>query len=55
VVVGQDFEITEKKAQDESVAGLASRFLPYWPLLFILIPVCIACAWIYLQYKAPVY
>ena len=55
MVVGQDFEITEKKAQDESVAGLASRFLPYWPLLFILIPVCIACAWIYLQYKAPVY
>ncbi|MGC4036279.1 MAG: polysaccharide biosynthesis tyrosine autokinase [Chitinophagaceae bacterium] len=50
-----DFDLTVKNKEDNNFRSIWSRFLPYWPLLIILIALCVSGAWLYLQYQTPLY
>jgi len=37
------------------IDDLSHKYIPYWPLLLILVIPCLMMAWVYLKVKAPVY
>lgn len=43
------------KEQKGLIADLAFKFLPYWPVFLVFIPVCLVCAWFYLRTTTPMY
>lgn len=43
------------KEQKGLIAELAFKFLPYWPVFLVFIPVCLFCAWFYLRTTTPMY
>ena len=44
---------TGAKKEDNLIALLSSKFLPYWPLFLVLLIISVGCAMIYLQYATP--
>lgn len=46
-----------KKAGNSAtmVEEITHKYVPYWPLLALLMVPCMMLAWVYLKYKAPVY
>src|SRR5690606_13751479 len=43
------------REQKGLIAELAFKFLPYWPVFLVFIPVCLFCAWFYLRTTTPMY
>lgn len=37
------------------IEEITHKYVPYWPLLLLLLVPCIMLAWVYLKFKAPVY
>ncbi len=37
------------------LAQLRSRYLPYWPLFLALMIICVGAAWVYLKFTVPLY
>ncbi len=46
----------KKEEQEENlVSQMVSKYLPYWPLLFVAIALGFSAAWFYIRYKVPMY
>ncbi len=44
-----------QKTQNSFISTLKFRYLPYWPLFAILLIICVACAFVYVNITPPVY
>jgi len=52
----QDIHTTDNENSDNaSIGDLFYQFVPYWPYFVGLLIITMACTWIYLRYKMPVY
>ncbi len=43
------------KREDNLIHALVYRYLPFWPIFLLVLIICIALGWVYLQYATPVY
>ncbi len=50
-----DFDLSENTKEEDGLGDIWTRFSPYWPLLLLLLALTVGGAWLYLQYKAPLY
>ena len=44
-----------RQSNENIISQLWSRYFPYWPVFLVLTAMAVGGAWIYLQYKLPVY
>lgn len=47
--------ITKAGSSATMIEDIKHKYLPYWPLLVLLMVPCFMLAWVYLKFKAPVY
>ena len=53
-VMDNDYDF-EPRVEKDILTPLWSKFFPYWPVFILLFVIAFAFAWVYLQYKLPVF